>query len=429
MKKRGLLLILISIIACTFLYLTAKPSPYFVLQSSLSAATQITALWGMVLFTITFFLSSRFNFLESIFGPLDKIYKLHQVIARFTVVFLILHVLFLILNSIDNSKMLSRVVLPSSILSFNLGIFSLWSLIVTISVIIYAKIEYQWFVRIQRLFIIPLVLGIAHMLLIKSDSSRYLPLTIFLVFFAFLGFISWFYRVFLYSRFGPKFKYSINSFQMLSDDVFEITLKPEGKKINFQPGQFVYIEFDAPDIPNELHPFSICSSPKDDNLRFIVKTYGSFTNHMRLLRTGDSAVVFGPYGFLGRYFLKATDAVCIAGGIGVTPFLSMVNYLEDHKDFLKKVSIFYCAKDEHDAIFKEELNDKAKVLPNLNLECLTTEKNGLLKAEAVKDYVGELKDKVFFLCGPAPMMKSLSKQLRAIGVPSGKIVYEDFDYR
>src|SRR3989344_9581200 len=180
MRKRGTFLICLSLIITGVLFVLAKGNPP-VFPKPFLATAQISALLGMIFFCYAFLLAARFPFLEGIFGGLDKVYKLHQITGRFSFILIVTHFIFLVFNYIGSSTMLTMLLLPGKTLSYNLGILGLWSMCLVLSIILYLAIDYQWFVRVQDFFIIPFSLGVLHMLLIPSDSSRYLPLTVFLL--------------------------------------------------------------------------------------------------------------------------------------------------------------------------------------------------------------------------------------------------------
>lgn len=431
MRKKGIFIIFLSVIVTVILFLFSKDNVLVVFQKPLLSFSQISALLGTIFFCYAFFLASRFSFLENIFGGLDKVYKLHQITGRVCFILLISHFIFLVSNYIGSSVMLSLLILPGKNLSYNFGIFSLWSMCLILSIILYMAVDYQWLIRIQRFFIIPFTLGVLHMVLIPSDFSRYLPLAIFLSMHIAIGYISWVYRVLLYPFIGPRFEYEIESLQVYPNDVIVISMVPLGKKMAFLPGQFTYVRFEGIGIKKESHPFSIASSPFDSRIRLAIKAYGDFTTQVKTLKIGEKAFLTGPYGkFSERFFFENKDSVCIAGGIGITPFLGMINYLKDSKlPETKNLHLFYSIKNESDNVFAEELKRISYEKQNLSLKFIHTERDGRLSARAIQNALGEIKEKLYFLCGPKMMMEDLSRQLKKMSIPAGNIIFEDFSYQ
>lgn len=431
MRKKGILLIVLSSVITVILFLLAKDNALVVFQKPLLSFAQVSALLGTVFFCYAFFLASRFSFLENIFGGLDKVYKLHQMTGRVSFILLISHFIFLIFHYIGNSVMLSLLILPGKTLSYNFGIFSLWSMCLILGVILYTAVDYQWLIRVQRFFIIPFTLGVLHMFFIPSDFSRYLPLTIFLSLHIAIGYISWAYRVLLYSVIGPRFEYEIESLQVYPNDVIVVSMLPLGKKMPFLPGQFTYVRFESIGIKKEFHPFSIASSPFDNRIRLAIKASGDFTTQVKTLKLKERAFLMGPYGkFSERFFFENKDSVCIAGGIGISPFLGMINYLKDSRlPANKNLHLFYSIRNENDNVFKEELERISSDKQNLSLKFIHTEKDGRLSAGIIQNALGEIKEKLYFLCGPKMMMEDLSRQLRKMSIPARNIIFEDFSYQ
>lgn len=429
MRRKGIVLIFLSLAVTGVLFVMAKGNPP-VFPKPLLATAQISALLGMIFFCYSFFLVSRFSFLENLFGGMDKVYKLHQITGRFSFMLIITHFIFLIFNYTGSSTMLSLLLLPGKTLSYNLGIFSLWSMCLILSMILYLAIDYQWFVRVQDFFIIPFSLGVLHMLFVPSDASLYLPLTVFLLLHVGIAYISWIYRVLLYPLIGPRFEYTVQSCQVYPNEVIVLSLLPVLKKMPYLPGQFTYVRFDSLGVKKEFHPFSIASSPFENRIRLAIKTSGDFTTQVKTLKIGEKAILRGPYGRLCERFFGRKDAVCIAGGIGVTPFLGLVNYFKDSKlSEIKNLHLFYSVRNTADALFQEELEAISNVQKNLSLQCIHTERDGRLSVEMIKNAIGELKDKLYFLCGPKLMMEDLARQLKELRIPAKNIIYEDFSFK
>ncbi len=428
MRKKGIFLIFLSLVVTSILFVLAKGTPPVFPKPFLITA-QISALLGMILFCYAFLLAARLPFLEKLFGGLDKVYQLHQITGRFSFILIIAHFIFLIGNYTGSSTMLSLLMLPGQNLSYNLGIFSLWSMCLVLSMILYLSIDYQWFVRVQDFFIIPFSLGVLHMLLVPSDASMYLPLTVFLLLHVAVAYVAWIYRVLLYPLIGPRFEYTVQSCQVYPNDIVVLSLLPVTKKMPYLPGQFTYIRFDSLGVKKEFHPFSIASSPFEEKIRLAIKSSGDFTTQVKTLKIGEKATLRGPYGRLCERFFGRKDAVCIAGGIGVTPFLGLVNYFKDSRlSEVKNLHLFYSVKNETDALFQEELERASDTAKNLSLTCIHTEKDGRLSVEIIKNAIGELKDKLYFLCGPKLMMEDLKSQLKSMSIPANNIIYEDFSF-
>jgi predicted ferric reductase len=142
------------------------------------------------------------------------------------------------------------------------------------------------------------------------------------------------------------------------DRATELVLAPVGQPMSFRPGQFAFIEFHSPDL-SETHPFSIASSPSSPELRFAVRTAGDWTRRVSTgtgIEEGLAVTVRGPY---GRFTPGSGSAeqVWIAGGIGVTPFLSV---LRGAPGDLPRATLLYAVRSGKEALFLDEIEYAAQ---------------------------------------------------------------------
>ena len=99
---------------------------------------------------------------------------------------------------------------------------------------------------------------------------------------------------------------------------------PAGRPMAFLPGQFVFVDFHQDGISAETHPFSIASTPGQTTLEVVVRSLGDYTSRLMGLKPGAMARVEGPFGRFTYHRHRNRDQIWIAGGIGITPFMSMV---------------------------------------------------------------------------------------------------------
>jgi len=120
--------------------------------------------------------------------------------------------------------------------------------------------------------------------------------------------------------------------------------------------------------------------------------------------------------------------IWIAGGIGLTPFLSFVRdmdgSLQQHVDF------YYTVRHPEEAIFVGELETAAAKNSNLNLHIRYSAKEGSLTIEdIVKNTGGNITGHEVYLCGPLPMIQAFEKKFMELGLPKNNIHYEEFNFR
>lgn len=216
----------------------------------------------------------------------------------------------------------------------------------------------------------------------------------------------------------------IASIHHITHDVLRIvTDKPAG--FAFLPGQATQIAINKADWLEAERPFTFTSVPTDDFLEFTIKTYPEkkgVTNELLHLQPNDELVthaVFGAITYQG-------EGVFIAGGAGVTPFISIFRDL-DAKNEIGKNRLLFANKTQADIILESEfemmLGDAfVNILSDQEVEGYQCGRvtEAFLKAN-VSDFTQS-----FYICGPPSMMKEIEKQLMHLGVTKELITKEIF---
>ena len=156
-----------------------------------------------------------------------------------------------------------------------------------------------------------------------------------------------------------------------------------------------------------------------------MKALGDFTTSLKHLKPGTIAEIEGAFGrFIPARYGDAPQ-VWIAGGIGITPFLSVARAFRPESP---PVDMFYSVQTREELIdqsalaeFLPEHYEHFKYHPYVNAE-----QPGFLSAQYVSENCGGFQGKEIFICGPPPMMKAMRGQLRQLGVPNHKIHSEEF---
>ena len=195
------------------------------------------------------------------------------------------------------------------------------------------------------------------------------------------------------------------------------------------PGQFQFLRPHGRGIIAEEHPFSIASSPAPDGqIRVTVKESGDFTSTIGRVESGDLATVHGPFGRFSHVFHPSNDLVFIAGGIGITPFMSMLRYMRDRRD-TRRVLLVYANRTPADIVFRGELESmESGDFPTLKTIHILSEPTpdwvghaGRLDLSSLEGFCGGFSGKTFFLCCPPTMTAGLIRGLRKAGVGLGRI--------
>ena len=194
------------------------------------------------------------------------------------------------------------------------------------------------------------VMGVVHGLMVHSLIKE-LPITRVYVFgMAFIGIAAWVYRALLFNIFNKKLEYKIVDIKDLGYQITEILMKPVKKELNYLAGQFAF--FKLPTFSTqEQHPFTISSHPYSETLRVTVKGLGDYTDKLGSeVNVGDKAWLEGPYGHFSSSYIKESDQIWIAGGIGITPFLSLMRDIHPNQ-----VHLFWCVNKKEEAVYADEL--------------------------------------------------------------------------
>lgn len=207
----------------------------------------------------------------------------------------------------------------------------------------------------------------------------------------------------------------------------EVVLKPKDGMFAFEPGQFAFITIDS-DGFREAHPFTISSGAQEDQLRFTMKVLGDYTRRVRdNLTAGAAVAVEGPYGRFNP--LRGSEKqVWVAGGIGITPFLSVLRTMEPGHG--KTVRLYYCVRSAGEALFFGELEVRAAELGNVTIARLDSDAGVRIDVDTIEtDLGGALGDWTYYLCGPKPMVAAVSDGLRKRGVSARRVHKEEFEFR
>ncbi len=216
----------------------------------------------------------------------------------------------------------------------------------------------------------------------------------------------------------------VKSVEKVTHDVLRIvTEKPPGYAFN--PGQATDVGINKEGWKKELRSFTFTCLPNDDHLEFTIKTYPSHkgvTNELLNLKPNDELIVGDSWGTIGYQ----EEGTFIAGGAGITPFISIFRYLHS-KNEIGNNKLIFANKTKDDIINADEFK---KMLGKNFINILSHEKansfsQGYITESFLKNSGADL-SKYFYLCGPDPMMESIEKQLSNLGVDPKAIIKEKF---
>jgi len=221
---------------------------------------------------------------------------------------------------------------------------------------------------------------------------------------------------------SKKYRYIVENVES-SKDVITISMSPKGETLPHFSGQFIFPSFQQKGL-EETHPFSLTSKSSDDGISLAIRPVGDYTNRLRELSLRTEVTIEGPYG--GFNYGKGGDKqIWIAGGIGITPYLSMFKELNDEPE-RPSIDMYFSYRNDCDKKLSQELADKLQNWSKCNFYTYDTREVSRLSAEKIAETSQGLLDSDIFICGPIEMIESLEKQFINQGVKRENIHLERF---
>jgi len=221
-----------------------------------------------------------------------------------------------------------------------------------------------------------------------------------------------------------KYKSELISILNPFEGIYTLEFRSFGSKFKYLPGQFLHIaideEYDGSSQWPESRCFSMQSNPSEETIRITYAVKGEFTKQMeQTLKVGSEVWLKLPYGDLFQQSHNKTNTVFIAGGTGITPFLSLFTH-ESFKEYSNpKAYLGFRSKAFN--IYQKELD----LAQNLSLNLFFQDTDGILDIEKIFDQNGV--ESNYFISGPPAMIKAFKKALIAQGVPTVNILTDDWE--
>lgn len=223
--------------------------------------------------------------------------------------------------------------------------------------------------------------------------------------------------------------------QPVLGDATTLTLEVDGEhRFDFSPGQFCWFTLGDTPFSLQQHPFSFASSAAEsDRVVITAKRLGDFTDRLQDVKPGTRAFIEGPYGSFIPDVTGSSGIVFMAGGIGITPIMSILRTFRDRGVTLP-LWLIYANPNWDEATFRDEL---AELESELSLEVIHVLTDPPVSWKGEVGYVDEklVKRRLpaddgvreYFICGPEPMMNAAEGALIAQGVAPTRIFSDRFD--
>lgn len=390
---------------------------------------------GLAMLALQFALTARINLIESSYG-IDIILQFHRYISLVAFGLILAHPVILLITQPETIELLNIFESPWRAKLAVLSVVALITLIVTSIWRQQLKIPYEpWRITHGVLAVFAVAFGLGHAL----GVSNYLGLFWKGVLWSAIAlFALW---LLVYVRLVKPWMmtrqpYLVEAVIPQRNQVWTLALRPQGHEgMPFQPGQFAWLTLDISPFRMREHPFSLSSSAEHpERLEFTIKELGDFTREIKAVRPGTKAFLDGPYGVftIDRYWDSA-GFILIAGGIGITPMMSMLVTAADRQDDRPFVLI-YANKTWEGITFREKLEELKQQLDLAVIHVLREPpedwlgETGYVDQDLLAQYLPKHRgSRQYFICAAPKMMDSVETALHRLEVPVTNIHLEHFN--
>jgi len=426
-------LYLFFVLAPLFALLTGQLPPARGFWTEFAAAIGYS---GLAMMGLQFGLTARFRFVTEPWGE-DVIYHFHRQISLIAVGLVAAHALIMLVARPD------LFVVPRSLGDIPWGavfafiaLFALIALVVTALWRVELGVRYElWHAGHITFALVAVAGGLLHMvgwafyLADPWKRALWIALTIFWI--GLLVYVRIVKPLFMLRR-----PYRVAEVRKERGDTTTLVMEPLGHAgFRFTPGQFGWLTLWSSPFKITAHPFSFSGSAEapGGRVEMTIRNLGDFTAAIPTVTVGQRVHLDGPYGAftIGH---PADMHVLIAGGVGVTPMMSMIRTLADRGD-PRPVTLLYGSKDWDSITFREELEALKSRLDLTIIHVLTNPpegwrgERGRIDADVFRRHLPPPHaDHEYFICGPGVMMDAIEQALGELRVPMSKYHSERYSF-
>ena len=409
---------------------TAPPEPMW---SRLAVVSGFFALTALICAAV---LPSRLRSLNRAFG-IESVMEVHRFFGVSSAVLVLVHLACVLANDPRTVALLNFTSAPPRAQAAGASTYALLALITVVALKKRLRLSYEsWRWMHVGLAAAVLVFGALHVLWLNhaiqvpAMSAAFLVLVVIVVA---VAFYRWIWRGLL----DPSTEFIVKEIRSESPTISTVVLAPRGSDgaWRFVPGQFAWVRMGRSPAAEE-HPFTISSSARDDYTSFTVRHAGDFTRTLTALAPGTPVWVDGPHGAFSGDIGGCSGFVLIAGGVGITPMMSMLRTAADRRD-RRPYRLVVVASRQEDLLFREELGFLRASLDLVVTEVMRRPSDdweghygdlgyGLLSLVLGSTEHPESID--FFLCGPPTMIHDALEVIDALDVDPARVHTELFDF-
>lgn len=420
-----------------------------------------TGIMATAMMSLGMVLALRLPVIESLIGGLDLHYRLHKWVGISTALFGLAHWLiklgpkWLVKNGFADGLLFKT---PSDVIGFfaesnpltparsfakDLGEWAIYAMLVLVVLALWKRFPYRAFFKTHRLMAILYIALVFHSVVLFGEVGWTTPVGIFMAVLMAIGCVG--AGISLMGKVGAQHRTTGRVTAVMEhakDRVLEVHINLSNGWHGHEAGQFAFVTFD----PKEgAHPFSISSPWRNDGeVVFHIKALGDYTSKLPAnIHTGQSVTVEGPYGrfkfdpypVLQQVEYDVPHQVWIAGGIGITPFLSRLHMISEssksnqpsQKPFTLPITLYYCTR-IHDSSFVNDLN-RLSEKAHITLHIIASGRDHPLTANRIKQEIPNWLSAHFWFCGPASLGQSLREDLVSQGLKNSDFHQELFEMR
>lgn len=411
----------------------------------LDAVPMVIGAMAFTWFMAQLVLSARIRWIERRFG-LDRLLRLHALTPLLAIVLAFLHKVILedlfaesFKTQLGDAGLLVFAILSGLALLFMGDLLVRW--IKPLGLLRKRLSTYEVFrYRVQRLLhnLAPIgaVPVFVHVLL--SSSARYsLPVRLVYIAEFTLAAAAWLWHRVLRPALNRRHPFTVREVVRETGDIWTLHLSPApGKPFRHAEGQFGFLKFLTGDVSGEPHPFSLSGMPDEaGTVSVTIKDLGDYTHTIGQVKPGDKAVIDGPYGTFVPSRHGHGKLVLLAGGVGITPMLSILTHLRRH-DPKRPVMLVWGINGPGDILRRDDWTAMQAEMPGFRFvpvafrdPAFEGEKGVIDQARLerlAKAHGFDGPDTGYYVCGPAVMLLPLIKALGRMGVSKRNIHYERF---
>lgn len=390
---------------------------------------------GLAVMGLQFGITARFRYVTEPWGE-DVIYHFHRRISLFAVALVLVHPAIMFAVQPELRAIPATGEIPLGALAAFTSLGALVVLVITALWRARLRIPYEWWhISHIVLALVAVLGGLVHMMgwgfYLVDPWKRALWVAMTLFWIGLLVYVRVVKPFFMLRK-----PYRVTEVRQERGDTTTLVMHPDGHAgFRFRPGQFGWLTIWGSPYRITGHPFSFSSSAAmtDGRVEMSIRNLGDFTERMSSVPVGQRVYLDGPYGAftIGN---PADMHVLIAGGIGITPMMSMLRTLADIDD-PRPVILIYGSKDWASIVFREEL-EVLKARLDLTVVYILSDppadwtgERGFLSPDMLVRHLPEpYAAHEYFICGPIVMMDATEKVLARLGVPIAKYHTERYSF-